>query len=496
MVSFLTLPNELLNDILDLLGPVSYLALSAVNAAFQQLAQPLLYQELSWPPSDPSVQARSVYLLLRTLAERPDLAASVDRATFEGRLPASFWSTPQEPDINSADLNLIKSLIQQQRHSAPQFLHTQLDYGVPDVFFALLVGQLRNVRCLSIGEYFERAAPLTMEIIRSGVRRLDDAGQPIPRTRFKRLTQFAFCSEKIRNQNDKVGEVIDRGSGQLTRYPVKSGNVEPFLFADTITSLSLWLQNEEDLILPSINVSSKLTTLVLYHSEVRVPTLKKLLGYLHKLQDLEYHYHIGCCEIPERQVSTYLDCGKLGEALDQVRTTIRKIVVRAQWYGVDGALLPEQNLWWGVLPGRQLNSFRNYPRLQSLTTPLFMIFGWSPRLSTVELSETLPPGLEHLCLTDDLEMLGDWEWRQHHYLARFQPFLQDWRQCTPQLKDLSFVLEDDDDYHHSLRPEMDPAMPDSFGREPTAGSQRELARMCQNAGVEFWVDRDSGRSRT
>ncbi|MCJ1399549.1 hypothetical protein MMC11_002751 [Xylographa trunciseda] len=487
MALFVTLPAELSLQIFRYLGLKEFLALSSTHTFLRRITQPLMYREFHWVWETDRQREPPIYLLSRTLAERPDLGAHIEHLTLEGQTQKTILSTGKDAlEFQQADLSPLKKLVDELQVSPSEIWKQLLDDGALDAFVALLLSRLPNLRSLGLGFDFQFKTPCTTAVLRNGLLLLRTEGARSQVT-FKKLREVSLCQDKIDANKKYLPPRLPENS--LGSNPSFKNEIEHLLFSDPITTLTLWLQDEPDLYWPErVPSSSNLTTLILHHSEVREHTLGLLLSQLQSLQVLEYHYKGNTDRKPTRNRSSYLNCAILSEALDQVKETLRRLEISARWYSNQGANVEEQ-CNWGVM--EHLKSFREYPHLQTLIVPLVILLGWSPATSKVKLAEALPASLERFCLTDDLILFSGWEWMQVDYLARFHDYVHDWREHAPSLKHVSMRINGDSSYRWA--PDMDREWIGIYWPPQhimhLSENQNSLKKTCENVGIGFNVER-------
>ncbi|MCJ1293437.1 hypothetical protein MMC34_004992 [Xylographa carneopallida] len=443
MAKLMALPIELMLHVFGYLDVAEFVALSSTHTSLCSVAQPLLYREIkgTWyyrgppeiegtayssGPPDPSI-----YLLLRTLVERPELGAHVEHLTFEGQPQIRYlWSETEDAiSFRRDDRSPLIELMYELEASPLEEWIRLLDGGSLDVFVALLLSRLSNLKYLRLGFHFQINVPCTMAVLREGLIWFDSKDAPSKIT-FRQLREVSFCQDMIDRRWQRLCNLLPNGT--IPSNPVHRDDLEPLLFSSAIHKLTLWLEGEPDLSWPVQRSSpSNLKILILHHSEIRENTLNSVLSQLQGLEDLEYHYHGSDKDELEQNKQFPLDCVLLSEALAQVKNTIKRVKISAN---------SKNNFWREPRPdwriSDHLESFGEYRHLRSLTVPLVMFLGWSPVMSEAELVKALPASLEGICLTDDLFALDGWSWllAQTEYLEHFRDYRHKWRQHAPSLR--------------------------------------------------------------
>jgi hypothetical protein len=177
--------------------------------------------------------------------------------------------------------------------------------------------------------------------------------------------------------------------------------------------------------------------------------------------DVEFCQHPSCS----------IDLKTLKTGLDHVKGTLTHLGIR---YGaLDGAPALHLAELFDSSCG-SLGSFRNYDVLTYLEVSLQILFGSqdSSKGMFYPLSAVLPPNLETLVITDDLQEshLYDVYFEHDDAIAIFERFLDgEWREATPQLKELT----------HDLRK----SGPYTFDYWDKKEKSEELMALCEGQGI-------------
>ena len=414
-----------------------------MNKFYWRIAQPLLYQDVDWSFDPDDNQRVSIPLLLRTITERPELSAEIKRVTIEGHMPSSIWLNPGEPEVSDACMDALKGLLHFYHLSPLELLEAQLDAGTPDVFSALFFLALSNIDYLNIGLDFHLSSPLTLSVIKQRLSRSVEVYTDRPSTPFDRLQQVLFCSAEIDYKDEFIELGFDNDEASIFDYP-PDGEISPFLLCDSITHLTLWLQKNPSLPISNGLRETNLTTLVCHHSEPPEPKFERLLGCLRGLRRLEYHY-FNSSTMSDGTRPSHLKCSELSKALEHVRDSIETLELNFKWNSFNDSSNHDNLITYCWEVKGRLNFF-DFPRLTSLTVPLGMSIDSDPAFSTFKFSDVFPRSLQELCLTDDFLFYASSHWMQNDYLPRFDTFLQEWRSYTPDLRSLSFRMNDEESY--------------------------------------------------
>ena len=115
----------------------------------------------------------------------------------------------------------------------------------------------------------------------------------------------------------------------------------------------------------------------------------------------------------------YLDCTKLGHALQSVKLSLEILVIDIVFLS-STAFQDHRLSDWGTTG--DLGLLNNYAKLKTLDVPLMVLLGWAPH-PEVRLASVLPSGLHHLRCTNYMAGLGDWKWTDEAVMAQFQDYL-------------------------------------------------------------------------
>ncbi len=155
-----------------------------------------------------------------------------------------------------------------------------------------------------------------------------------------------------------------------------------------------------------------LTTLVLRHAQIQMPTLHKLLAMMPRLETLKCDFE---CDAEPRDPyhAMYLDCSELGLALQTIQKTLVELQVSVGFVTsaaleIDNGGSVESGDGWGI-KGRLGASLHDFGRLRSLDVPWSVLLGWLVG-SRIPLAECLPHGLQTLVLSHGLGYFVNYEW--------------------------------------------------------------------------------------
>ena len=485
MTAFMSCPNELLVVIFSAICKKDLLALSLTCKSLRPLAQSWLYRKIQWTWNGIPENNLKIFLLLRSLVESPELIQFIEHfyaLADSENMPRFIWSQHDHASFPIADLALLQGLVDTLQLPAANKWKQMIEYGQIDVFVALLLSRVSYLRTLEIG------FGLLMNFKFAGImlRHLSSSSVPAPVSpMFIQLRRVDISMDRMGGNHKCLSMPCPRTDLQLS--PRKFDDIRPLFFLPSMRYLRLWIQNPSDLLWQrEVFGLSNLTSLVIHHSEAWQDTISQLLSFTPYLERFEYYYN-GCTDSRYHdRPSSYLDCAKLSEALSHVKSTIRFIVIFADWYSTSGADL-ETCHGWGIK--RNLESMRDFARLESLIVPLVVLLGKSPLSSAIKLADHLPPSLCELCLTDELNYMGLMEWRQQDYLERFQAYLHRWQEHSPNLSTISLKIDCPSSSHRWAYGAARNHEDDYSVLDLLVENQHALAELCEEAGIEFKVVR-------
>ncbi|KAE9965848.1 hypothetical protein BLS_007360 [Venturia inaequalis] len=368
MITFSDLPADVVHTIIHVADNATAEALSRTSKSLHQLAEPILYRDITVfiDPSallDPKYAFAGffrIWLLLRTLQSKPQLALVTRRLTLEltGDDDASFLARqlaikrPLDSDSISYQKVLIALFLQLRRLE-----HLQIPLGCASHFkflFAAHQHALQNLKSLCYS--------------------------PPPQ-----------LDTWNRNYKDEDLSLLS------------------FLCAPKLSSL--------DVVLPGVQLvrdtpsAALLKNLTLRHTQFSPASLAILLRATNCLGSLQYDYD---CDLDELCRSDYVDdWGRLREGLRCVAGTLKHLSL-----ALDFHCLEDHKEYWHKrasshcwLARGKLGDISFLEALETLEIPLPMLLGWDPEKDVSSLDEVLPANLVEVSFRDDLvDWIGEYPW--------------------------------------------------------------------------------------
>ena len=168
MASFSNLPLELFQQTVNHLPQKDPSIVSRTSKNIRAAAECLLYREIAWEWQKDASTQPPVYLLLRTILSRPNLAAYVEKLSLRGKKPRKLWvkckwrrrfeiaagpSIPMweagdEPPFTVTEMAALRQVVSLQDRLWEKDWLRQIVRGGVDVFIALLISRLSSLRSL------------------------------------------------------------------------------------------------------------------------------------------------------------------------------------------------------------------------------------------------------------------------------------------------------------------------------------------------------------
>ncbi len=417
--------EDALRLILECLGPADLAVVCRVNPYLRHLAEPVLYSTVDLSFRD--IKPPPIDLFLRTILQRPELAARTRHLSLSGTRPDIF----QFPHVTPEPLTNLSA-----REAAVSFIkRVQLPYrdewvaglqqGTLDAYMALVLSQLPRLRVLLLGSYKPAGRGLLGAVLRT-ILRLDgtDPEYTIPeiRTRLDELQSFALHPSYDDHQS-------------RTRW--NTGDAFALFYLPAIRSLSLFVRDTTRVPpgfpWPIATPPSARELVSLRMMGLRELYLGHILSAAPRLRSLQWQWAFS----PKTRgalSSPVVDLGLVMSALSNVKDTLTKLVVPATWE--ESTPAPQLSLQGSL---RGLASFEH---LTKLLMPMVFFTGFTLP-ARQGLGRCLPPSVEDLRLTDQLyDLVQDRvEWGEGRVMTRvICAYLEQVESFTPRLRKLTLQL--------------------------------------------------------
>ncbi len=456
------LPVELLEMIFSHLEKKDHVTLSRVCQLFRLILNPWIYRRIScyW---DQATSAKfPIHLLLRTCVEQPNLGSFVKEIEFHGIKPSSIWP----------DRRMTRSMVKQRQLMLKpilDFAHTADDgtgqrwgksvqMGDPDVYMALLLWTLPQLRILRFGITFQQRSRYVGLLLK---RILFGPAPDEPRSSFEHLQHVECCTNFPSSKIPLPAPWLQRNKRPV---PVDFDEMLAFFHLPSIQHLTLLMPHSPLLDWPTdLPCTSTLSTLVLHHSEMREETLEQLLSVTPVLQELRYTAWRNP-ELPHQQ-SGYVHADLIRNALEHVRPTLQRLKIEVVFHNTDRVIVQSGDAW-GIK--KNLGSLQGFEQLQSLEVSIALLLGWDLE-SAPQLTDVLPSSIRRVCLRDDLGDFLEYGWNEQAILDQIGKLVVNRRQRTPDLELIKL--------HQA-------ALHGVWGQE----GWEELKSICERAGIdgEIW----------
>lgn len=391
-----SLPPEVYHMIIGDLRIEEVSKLSRTSKGHRSLLEPTLYQEIRSQQEDAKFPFPA-HLLLRSILSRPQLADYVNCLTLDCWRPHKRKSISRQriaSYFTDTEMDCVYSLVRSlQLHEESSWI-SRLRRGDLNLFVALLVSQLTNLRRLYLGIGYQQTVAKFLGVMLDK----DTPGN------FLHALEDVEISTDI-NNNDDVKFVI--GSYHDFNAPTWSLFSLPSMKRISISPAPGLKYFIADLL------PTGLTTLDLHHSQILETELGKVLEKTPSLKHLIYDAWVNYKSrkpTPDGASLEVFCCDDLSRALAHVRNSLEKLEIRLCFFANDTGYF--QHTWDGLncdMFSRGSNStikkrgfygkldiLRDFPRISSLAMPAALLSDWTTERELFEEIGTLPPRLKEL----------------------------------------------------------------------------------------------------
>ncbi|PWI66053.1 hypothetical protein PCL_05531 [Purpureocillium lilacinum] len=410
MPGLVSLPVELLQEVLSLLEDDALCALCGTCQTLRAYAEPFLYESITYTfysnddkdiPGPPSIDG-----LFTAIWRRPELAAYVKRAYFVVTGDSLYFDTelrelpPSEEHVDSwveAILDLDESL--QDRISE------EVVSGNVGALTAVLLSRLHNLEVLEM----DFTVPCSSDAIADVLKASASPSTSGNASGFQQL-------EELR--------VINNRDGRVLRYDDSQSIPDALLHLPNLREAEIILQEPvaappaEDPIL-----LNNLTRLSILNAGASPKDLASILKFTPQLETLEYFLGQDFEELKNdrRYRCEYRnEWAAFAEAVSTVAGSLKELIISVDWAHIDDYPPEDMDTDWvnGIWERRgRIGSLKSLVCLKRLEVPIVALLGWEPSTAPDRLQDILPMGLRELCLRDDLI-------DEHHYRwTRWQHFV-------------------------------------------------------------------------
>ena len=386
--------------------------LSRTSKSLRSDVEPLFYHDISFEWKEHKCLP-PIHLLVRTIMNRPALTFLIHHLAFcderprvkEARTrpqhhlpklvpPGSIWEGYDKSSVTPAEYEALEEAIAALCPLKSTKWLERLEQGEVDVWIALLITRVPNLRSLWLDYLFQQDT----EAISTVLKEIIAAAQ----------------SQLLLSLDDMT---FGMDIPWVHKALPQSMNVDTILscfFLPSLKSVYVYL-SAQTVIWPNGHVPvSKVTYLELAHSQPSVGSLGEMVKATPRLHRLDYTL---CFDVKHPR-GEHFDCGKLGAALQHVQDTLQSLLISIDPLSPVTDREELLNIT-GTLP-----SLRDYEALSDIMVPLDMLMSWNPELNR-DVPNLLPPHLEKLCLTDDSlwsnDTAPDCRWNEFVTLYAEQP---------------------------------------------------------------------------
>ncbi|EJP60792.1 uncharacterized protein BBA_10260 [Beauveria bassiana ARSEF 2860] len=384
-------PNELLLSLLNLLPLTDLLSMSRVSKSIYALSLPLIYStiETTWvlgtmPP---------VVLLLRSLVERPELSGHIRNLRLEGNGVQGRTELTELPafPIDAPLLSKASKIIKATKVPfVDRWIH-ELQSGTVDAIVALLLAMLPNLTSLFLGPNFTVRSRLWGGMFQCALCKPQQNYQ-LPAYKILRHVTSKFRAKEY--YHDDICNAAD---------------VLPLFYLPSIENLSVSIDNPAEFTWPASHAPAPSSIVSLDIYRLRESRLEPVLSVLKGLQRLHWHWFYQP-DLDEEVSKGVVRLDTAAAALNKVADTLTDLTISAMTrpaYSVGDYDPPPLEIQ------ASLDGLSRLRKLKILSLPWAFLIGMGFSESpTKRLLSALPPSLEVLRLTADLDDHDEWEWEE------------------------------------------------------------------------------------
>lgn len=409
----LGLPNELLNAIGDLCQVRELKALSEVCSALRSIALPRLYETANFSHHrHVGNGSQPLSLFLHTVCYVPGRALFVKNIQFTGDSRGSGWQglAPLDP---RALASIQEIVLRSHFPLAPSLLQVLGSGGsrAIDAAIALLLIILPNLKSLQLGARFHPSfESLVVKFVPAMLQHLlDRRGAHLPGP-LQSLQEVEYLTDREETWSEDMN-------------PPFKEVLWLFYLSQIISITTRMRERNASFTWPqSTPQCSKLQSIHLHASCIRIETLATLLLATPRLKRLEYHHQCNYKAPWTAEDCKLVDCSKLGKALYPLFTSLEELTLSIEFYSYDQSDPQDGNNTDLGIRGL-LGSMTGFGKLRYLKAPLVMLLGWDPLPSSV-LEYSIPRGLQIFCCSNDMCKWHVFEWEDEDVLRQMLPLIQ------------------------------------------------------------------------
>ncbi|OAA41145.1 F-box domain, cyclin-like protein [Beauveria brongniartii RCEF 3172] len=379
-------PNELLSSLLNLLPLTDLLSMTKVSKSIYALSLPLVYStiETTWALG----RTPSIVLLLRSLVERPELSGYIRNLRLEGNGVQGRPELRELPafPLDAPLLSKASKIIQSTKVPFADLWIHELQSGTVDAIVALLLATLSNLTSLFLGPNFTVRSRLCGGMLRCALCK--------PQKNLPAYKNLRHVTSKFRAKEYFHTDICN------------AADILPLFYLPSIEDLSVSIDNPAEFTWPaSYAPAPSIVSLDIYR--LRESRLGPVLSVLKALQKLHWHWSYQP-DLDEEVSKGVVRLDTAAAALNEVADTLTDLTISAMTrprYSVGDYDPPPLEI------RASLDGLSRLRKLTKLSLPWAFLMGFS-KSPTKRLLSALPPSLEVLRLTADLDDHDEWEWEE------------------------------------------------------------------------------------
>lgn len=346
MPSFSEMPEDVVQLILFHMGKRDVSAVSCACKRLRELTVPCLYDTIIWTwnmHANPTELCNPpIHLLLRSIVETLQLGAYVKHLSFRGtknkriptykQSPGTIWAPGEQPKLSASEFKVVEDFVHAAQLPLEKPWIAELETGNVNVFVALVLSQLSNLRTLYLGVDFHTDTKFLGLLFKHVL----FSSQPPAR----RLSAFPNL-QHVEFPPMEMGEMPSRAT-------VDTEQVTSLLYLPAIETIDAVLFRDKRFSWPGDKppCALTLTTLNLPCCEADEDVLVRLLSVTPNLQALRYDHWSDVD--PPKSRPTHFVLAKLSLALRQVRTTLKHLSLSIVFYANTSIDVGNRSPYYGI----------------------------------------------------------------------------------------------------------------------------------------------------
>lgn len=428
MANFVSIPNELIDEILSYVDHKDLFNASQLCKTIGYRAVPMLYHKISWKLRGQNKTAMNeppVHLLLRRIVQEPRLAEYIidfelDIDTHSHK-PSDYkyhdeFYKPGPAKFKRQDRAWVHRVLAESGLPEGKLWRRALANDTMEAIVGLLLTRLRRVKRIAFGPCLQSQDGFLSMAVKHILNTAPSASQ----SSFGNLEQVKLTATVSRYPGPSTDKLPAVESAEWHMSDTSRSPDDRSVVSERQWPSMDWL---DDLPRRGERLRSLRLIRTYHHAPMHGWEEASILQATSNLSTLEYHF-MG-------KHSLKLNCTMLGQALDHVQDTLKKLTVTydqphwASWYEYGPS----------TLTGSLAQSIKSLRGLEELETSLMILLG-SRVDGSAKLADIFPERLRMVCFVQGQESANWTEWGRDEIWKKILEFFNNrsWSNATPMLQ--------------------------------------------------------------